>query len=334
MNISRLLVVLLLLVATSSATGEAIFKVATIAPDGTTWLRELRAAGKSVESDTQGRVKFKYYPGGVMGDDQAVIRKMRAGQLQGGILLTSVFAKRVPSVEVFTQTLHFKSYDEVDLVRDAMDPIIVRDLEVAGYICFGLSEIGFAYAMSKEPFTSIRDARKRKVWVPKGDQLAAGVLRSFGIAPKPLSPIDVLTGLQTGLIDTITSPASPAIALQWHSQIKYVLDLPLLYLYGVYVVNKKQFQRLSEADQANVRDHMGMAALNAGKQTREDNTVSMGVILRRGVQLLKPTEQEVAEWLAESSTAKEKLLNNGQMDSDLYARLDQETERVRQTLAK
>lgn len=337
MNTSKLLVVLLLLSLSVSVAGETkpiVFKVATIAPDGTTWMTELKEAARKVRVDTEERVKFKYYPGGVMGDDQAVIRKMRAGQLQGGIVLTSVFAKRVPSVEVFTQPLHFESYAEVDLVRAAMDHIVRQDLEEAGYVCLGLSEIGFAYAMSKQPLTSVKDAQRLKVWAPKGDQLAANVLASFGVTPIPLSPIDVLTGLQTGLIDTITSPASSAIALQWHSQIKYVLDLPLLYLYGVYVVNKKQFDRLSELDRKVVRKNMGMAADNAGKQTRLDNTVSMEVILERGAKLLKPTEKEIAEWTATAMAAKKELLDIGQLNSDLYARLDEETERARQKLGK
>ena len=329
MTISRHAVVAIVLASATCACAETVFKVATIAPDNTTWLNELRAAGKSVAQETEGRVKFKYYPGGVMGDDQAVIRKMRAGQLQGGIVLTSVFAKRAPAVQVFTLPLHFENYEEIDLVRSAMDQMVIEELEEVGYICFGLSEIGFAYAMSTAPIQTVEQIRKRKFWIPKGDQGSQNFLASFGITPKPLSPIDVLTGLQTGLIDTVASSPSAAIAMQWHGQVDYLLDVPLLYLYGVFVVNKRQFDRLSPEDQEIVRNHMGHAAANAGTTTRSDNTASLAVIESRGVKVLTPSEEEVQEWKAIAKAVKAELLESGKAAAELYARLERETERAR-----
>ena len=81
----------------------------------------------------------------------------------------------------------------------------------------------------------------------------ARALDTFGIAPIPLTVVDVLPGLQTGLIDTVASPPVAAVALQWHTQLDYVLDIPLMYVYGLLAVSERRFRRLSDTDAAAVR---------------------------------------------------------------------------------
>jgi TRAP-type C4-dicarboxylate transport system substrate-binding protein len=123
--------------------------------------------------------------------------------------------------------------------------------------------------MSKQPLASVADVRAAKVWVPDGDEGSARALRAFGVAPIPLSIADVLGGLQTGLIDSVAVPPVGAIALQWHTQLRHVTDLPLLYVYGLLVVANKPFAGLDVPDQAVVRRVMAGVVANVNTDSAE-----------------------------------------------------------------
>ena len=232
---------------------QTTFKVATVSPDGSAWMQDLRRTMDLLRAQTENRVQFRVYPGGVMGDDGAVLRKMRARQLHGGILQTGVLDNITNAVSLYNLPMFFRDFDEVTAVRKEMDPILIRELENKGFVSLGIVGLGFANAMSSKPGTAIADARRMKVWGPKGDPFTNRLLEVFGIVPKPLLLLDVLTGLQTGLIDTVASPPTAAIVLQWHTQLDYILDLPFMYIYSVFVLAKKEFEKLSVDDRALTR---------------------------------------------------------------------------------
>jgi len=320
MNISKILFSLCAMSVTFLADAATNFKIATISPDGSSWMKLLREGGRSVERATDGRVKFKFYPGGVKGDDQTVLKLMRVGQLHGGIVTTGVFNQIYPDVQVYNLPMHFRSPQEIDQVRVMLDPELMRGLENAGFVCFGIAEVGMAYAMGKKRATSIAGARRLKVWTPQGDEAAMRTLAAFGITPIPSSIANVLPGLQTGLFDTITTPPVAAVALQWHTQLRYVLDLPLMYVYGLFVVSATQFERLSDADQATLRSIMADVVRKADRQNRADDAATFDVLLAQGIELLTPSDDERREWRRVGEEAAEEWIDRGIVSRGLYQR--------------
>lgn len=270
---------------------------------------ELRDAAGSIEDETEGRVQFKFYAGGVMGDDFAVKRKMRARQLNGGILQTSVFTSDVPNLNVYNLPMQFKNVDEVEAVRLDMDRVLRAELEDSGYVSFGFLGIGLAYAMGSKPATTVQETRRLKIWVPKNDPSTELMLRAFGVNPIPLSTVDVLTGLQTGLIDTVASPPVAAVTLQWHTHIKYMLDVPFLYVFSVYVLDQRSFRNVSEDDQAIVRKYMNAAMQNAERKGIEDHSSAFDAMLDQGIELLQPDAEALAEWQRNADGAAEEWVN-------------------------
>ena len=266
---------------------------------------ELRKAADEIEEESEGRVQFKFYAGGVMGDDFAVKRKMRARQLNGGILQTSVFTSDVPNLNVYNLPMQFKNVEEVAAVRQEMDDILRNELEEAGYISFGFLGLGLAYAMGSKPATTVQDTRRLKIWVPKNDPSTELMLKAFGVTPIPLSTVDVLTGLQTGLIDTVASPPVAAVTLQWHTHIKYMLDVPFLYVFSVYILDQRSFRNVGVEDQAIVRRHMNSAMQNAEQRGVEDHASAFEAMLDEGIELLQPDEAARAEWQRNADGAAE-----------------------------
>lgn len=302
------LALLALLPLASSAT---TFKIASLAPDGTSWMKEMRTGAEVIKKRTAGRVTFRFYPGGVMGNDKSVLRKMRVGQLHGGALTGGGIAMIYPEAQVYTIPFIFHNYDEVDYARNLMDPVLMAGLKKKGYISFGISEGGFAYLMSNKPVGGIDDLKGLKVWVPDGDEVSRAGFEASGISPVSLPLTDVLTGLQTGLIDTVASSPIGAIALQWHTRVKHLTHSPLMYLYGSMVVSAKQFNKLNADDQKVVQEVMGGVFAKLNQLNRQDNKSALAALQKQGVGFIKPNEVETQRWRVSLSTAMQKLINEG-----------------------
>ncbi|MFV1997680.1 MAG: TRAP transporter substrate-binding protein DctP [Acidiferrobacterales bacterium] len=296
-------------------------KIATIAPDGTEWMIKMRAGAKEVKARTQGRVKFKFYPGGVMGSDKTVRRKIRIGQLQGGAITGGVLYDVYPDSQIYSLPLLFNSYKEMDYVRARMDKSVKQGLEKGGFVTFGFSEGGFAYIMSKKPIRTLEDFRQRKVWVPEGDLITRSVFEKIGVSPIPLPIADVYTGLQTGLIDTIGAPPIGAIALQWYTQVKYVTDTPLMYLYGVLAIERHAFNRIKPADQLIVRKVMGQVFADLNKQNRIDNESAKLALKKQGLEFVPLNEADFKQLKAQVAEARLELGKKGMYTQSMYQRL-------------
>lgn len=296
-------------------------KIATLAPDGTSWMKAFRDAAGQIENKTAGRVTLRYYPGGVMGDDKTVLRKIRVGQLHGGALGPNGMANIHPDSQILAVPLAFDNYAEVDKVRQEMDPFILGKLKEAGFVAYGLSEGGFAYMMSERRITNLKEAQGSKVWVPEGDPISRVALESLGISPVPLAMTDVLTGLQTRLIDAVAATATGAIALQWHTKVRHLTDLPLIYTYGTLALSEQALDKLSAADRDIVGQELRLALdrLNAG--SRLDNAEALKALKKHGVEIDPASAAEIVRWREKVNRAMETLTGDKALTPALLQQL-------------
>ncbi len=329
-SIVALLVCLILMPSVSVA---KTFKIATISPDGLSWMKKLRSGAKEIAKRTDNRVKFKIYPGGVQGDDYTVLRKMRIGQLHGGVVAASTLTRFYPDLQVYNLPLVFRDGAEVDYVRQRMDDRIVSGLEDAGIVTFNLTETGFAYMLTKEPVKSIQDLKKIKAWVPDGDPISAQLIQSFGISPIPLTLPDVLAGLQTGLVNGVAVPPLVALALQWHNQVKYVTDIPLVYIYSMLSLDKKAFASISTADQAIVKEVMNRVFLEVDRENRVDNLKAYDALISQGIEEVAPTDEQLEAWRVQAEASIESLVESGGISNESLSLLQQYLDEYRQSMA-
>ena len=297
------------------------FKLATVAPDGTAWMREMRAGAELIEERTDGRVQFKFYPGGVMGNDAQVLRRMRVGQIHGGAFAVSGMLDRYSAISLYGVPLLIRSHDEIDYVRQRMDPSLHQGLEDAGFISFGFIEGGFALMMANEPMRSVEDMRRRKVWIPEGDQASVVALEALGLSPVVLPITDVLTGLQTGLLDIVAASPTVALVLQWHTKIRYVTDLPVVYSMGIFALDARSFRQLSEGDQQVVRDVMTDVVQRLDRQARTDNAQAREAMENMGIEFVQVDPQGVSEWRATIAGAMPQMIRRNIVDARFYDQL-------------
>ncbi len=174
-------------------------KIATLAPEGSFWMVEMRAAAKEIETRTEERVNFRFYGGGVQGNDKQVRRKMRIGQLHGATFTSGALSQFVPDLELYALPLVFNNMNEVLYVRERMDRQLRDLLEQNGLVNFGIAGAGVSYLMSNKPVRSLSDMSRQKTWVQEGDNISYSAFKALGVAPVIMPLTDVLTGRRSRL---------------------------------------------------------------------------------------------------------------------------------------
>ena len=298
------------------------FKIATLSPDGSVWMEKMREGAEELARRTDNRVEMKFYPGGVMGDDKAVLRKIRIGQLQGGAFVSGSLSQFYPDNQIYSLPLFFRSFKEIDYVREHLDKQIIDGFEKGGFIIFGLAEGGFAYVMSTVPIRTVEDMRRQKVWIPDNDSMILEAIKAFDITPIPLTIADVRAGLQTSLIDTVTTPPIGALALQWHTQIKYLMDEPFLYIYGVLAVDRKIFKKISPGDQQAFREIMGEVFKALDRRNREDNIKAVEALRKQGIEFIKPNSEALKKWRKDASEVPNRLVKADRLSQEMVDTLE------------
>jgi len=272
------------------------FKIATLAPAGTIWMKAMKKGAKYINEKTDGRVKLKFYPGGVMGNDQSVHRKIKVGQLHGGAFTSGGLAHIYPGIHVLSLPMIFNSFDEVDYVRSSIDAYLKQNMEQGGFVLLGIAEGGFARILSKQPLTDLEAIRSSKVWIPEGDVMVQETYKTLGISPISLPISDVFTGLQTGLIETVSITSTAAIAFQWHSSTAYVTDTPLIYIIGLLAIEKKSFDKIKAEDQVIVKQEFDLVFKQLDVLNRSDNEKAREALKNQGIKFVKPSPEELKRW--------------------------------------
>jgi len=292
-------------------------KIATLVPEGSGWMREMRTAAEEVKAKTDGRVEIRYYPGGVMGDDATVLRKIKLGQLQGGALTGSEVSLIHKDAQIYSLPFLFASYAQIDAVRPQIDPLLKQAVKEKGFHVLSITGVGFAYLMSTHPLQSTEQLRQSKVWVPHNDRIAEATFVTGGVSPIPLPLADVFTSLQTGLIDTVGNTPAGAIALQWHTRVKHLFDLPLTYVVGYVLVDNKAWEKLAASDQASVEAALSAASQRLDADNRRGDESAMRALEGEGIVRFQPGSEEIAHWRAVGEQVQAQMLSNGDLSTEL-----------------
>jgi len=228
---------------------QTIVKFATLAPEGTAWMKTMRRFNDDIEAKTKGRVKFKIYAGGASGDEKDVARKIRLGQLQAAGFTGFGLGEIAPETRVLDTPFLFKNAAEIDHVYKLLDADFRKIFEARGYILLGWTEVGNVYLFANVPVAAPEDLQKVKMWIWEGDPIAEATFAAMKIKPIPLSITDVMTSLQTGMINAVYSAPATVIPLQWYTKMKYIMTMPIATASGAVVISRKSFDALSKEDQ-------------------------------------------------------------------------------------
>ena len=231
------------------ARAQTAIKCATLAPEGSSWMKVLKALSQDLETETGGKLKFKFYPGGVAGDEKDVVKKIRIGQLHAAGFTGVGLGEVAPELRLLDAPWLFRSHTELEAVRAKFSKELLAAVEKGGFVLLGWTDLGAVYVFSKHALSGPEDMKRAKMWVWEGDPIASGAYKALGVNPVPLSVIDVMQSLQTGMIDAVYGPPLGVIALQWHAKLRHIYPVPMAQASGAVLISKKFFDGLP-ADQA------------------------------------------------------------------------------------
>jgi len=322
-------ILLLALCITGAASAQTTLKIATVTPEGSQWMKDMRASAVEIKEKTEGRVIIKYYGGGSMGTDSQVLKRISIGALHGGVFTPSALMEKYGDIGLYGLPMVFENDEEANFVRSRLDSKIAAGLEEAGFVSFGFVATGFALIMSNEPVGELDDMKGKRVWVPEGDGISKATMEALSVTPIPLPLTDVYTALQTGALDIIAMSSVGAVILQYHTKVKYVTDVPLVYTFGFMAVSKKAFDKISTDDQLIVREILSELYARYDVLNVEDDREAKQALFNAGLERVVPDEEELDKIRAVLQVSNLDLAKQGVVSLDLYEEMLQYVEQRR-----
>lgn len=298
-NTHRLLAALAsaaILLGVSAAAHAEEWRVATLAPDGSAWMKVLGKGAQELKKATNGRVSIKYYTSGVQGDEKDVVRKMNMGGLDGAALTSTGLSLIDESIKVLELPMLFESVEELDYVRNKMWPIFERRFAKKGYKLLDPGDVGFIYFYSTRPVKSRADLSKHKVWMWAEDPIVRAMYKKLGVNGVPLGVPDVLPALNTGRIDAAYGSPLSTVALQWYTKVRYSTSMPMSYGLAASVIKKDKWDAMSPADRKTAGKVFQIQSKKLRKQVRRDNQRAFKAMTRSGVKVIDTPAEMVADF--------------------------------------
>ena len=299
---------MLLLASLAVYAQQYSIKFATIAPEGSTWMNVMKEYDAAIRKESGGRMGFKIYSGGVHGDEKNVLRKIRVGQLHSGGFTGLGMGEIAPKVRILDSPFLVRNEDEVDMLYKEYSKEFEQAFEEGGYVLLGWAEVGFVHVFTSGPIQKIEDLKGLKMWAWEGDPIAETAFRTLGINPIPLSFVDVMTSLQTGLIDAFYTTPYAAIALQWYARVKYMVDVPLADAAGSVLISKKYYDQLPKDLQEILLRNGRLYISKLTQLSRKDNSDSITELKKRGISILTANEKDLREYIEVGRRARRMLV--------------------------
>jgi TRAP-type C4-dicarboxylate transport system substrate-binding protein len=232
---------------------------------------------------------------------------MKSGEIQGGEFMAGEVVSMTSDLQLLGVPFTFNNYKEIDYALEKMTKHLNKQLEKRGYVVLGWLEVGFAYIMSVEPIGSLADLKGKKVWIPQGDRVSQALFEAMGVSPIPMTIADVMLALQTGQIDTVANSYVGSIALQWHTRIKYITDLPIFYVYGLLMITKEAYDNIPAEHKETVHQIMDSYFDEMKTDIRKNNMESAKTLGKRGIKFVPVTPEHNKELKQVVEEVKEQL---------------------------
>jgi TRAP-type C4-dicarboxylate transport system substrate-binding protein len=245
-----------------------------------------------IQTKTGGRVRFKIYAGGVQGDETDVVKKIRIGQLQAAGFTGVGLGQVAPEVRILDAPWLFRDNAEADFIRQSFAKDLNAAIEKGGYVLLGWTELGWVYVFSRGPINAPEDMQKAKMWVWEGDPIAQAAYEALGVTPRPLSVVDVMSSLETGMVDGVYGPPMGVTALQWFRRTRYIYDVPIADSNGAVLMSRKAFDAIPEADRRILLEVSARHLKRLGALSRKENEDALVALQKQGLILsAKPTPE-------------------------------------------
>lgn len=296
-RLAALVTLTLSLLIPSAAFAAGQLRIGTLAPKNSLYHRQLMEVGEAWRNAAGDGAKYLIYPDGSQGGETDMARRMRIGQLQGALLSVVGLREIEPSIAALqNMPLLFRSWDEVDYVREKMRPVMEKKFLDKGFVVLAWGDAGWVRFFSKEAAQRPDDFRRMKFFAWAGEAEQQEIMKSLGYTPVPLETSDILPSIQTGMINAV--PATPyfALASQVYTTAPHMLDINWAPIVGALVVTRKSWDEMSPAAREALRSAGEKAGLQMRTRARQEVDEAVEAMKKRGLQVHRPTPEQMKEW--------------------------------------
>lgn len=293
------LVAILLAIPAGGAAADTVLKMATLAPEGSSWMKLFHQWQHTVEARTDGRVRVKFYAGGVQGDEHDVLRKIRLGQLSGAAITAIGLAAIDPEVRALEVA---RTYEELDRLRAALGEPLVKKFEQKGFVLLGWGDVGPVHLFSQRPIRSMADLQQIKLWLWSDDPVSRQLLDALGVRGVPLGVPDVLPALSTGAVNAFFGSPLSTLALQWSTHTRYMTSLVIGQATGATILAKAAWQSIAAPDRDQILAASHAMESQVLARVRADNRRALETLKTSGLEEV-PTPPELARELERRTEA-------------------------------
>lgn len=300
-------------------------KLASLAPTGSPWDDGLKQIAADWQRISNGKVTLKIYPGGIAGDEEDMIRKMRIGQLNAAGLTGIGLCRIFPGILAVQLPLTMRTDEELFCVLDKMKPEFDRQLEKQGFKVLVWTKVGWAHFFSKEPVVRPKDLRDQKMFVYAGDPDGNQAWKDAGFHPVPLSPTDLMSSLQSGMVDAFTTTPLSAASYQWFGLAPHMCGMKWAPLIGGIVISMRTWKKVPK----DLRPKL-LAATEKTEQTLQANideadAKAIQIMKKHGLTVHPVPPEAVAKWKAATEKGFTKLIGKS-FDKDSYLKVKKHLE--------
>jgi len=289
-------VLLAFLLAAVSLPAQTIIRLGTLVPKGSPWHEILLNMGEEWKKASGGKIELRIYPGGEQGDEPEMVQKVRIKKLQSVALSGAGLSGIDADITALEIPMMLSSYEELDYVRDHISDRLEKGLLQHGLVVLNWGDAGWVHFFTKQPAMRPDDIRKMKLCVLQGDNSTFELYRINGFNPVALAATDILTGLQTGLIDAFQSPPLFALSNQWFGGARNMLDIPFAQLVGATVIDKEVWDKIPAPVQKEMMTSAKKAGVSLRDEIRKAESNSIPMMQQFGLNVVKPDPKALAEW--------------------------------------
>jgi|WetSurMetagenome_2_1015567.scaffolds.fasta_scaffold00476_5 TRAP-type transport system periplasmic protein len=292
-------------------------KLGSLAPAGSPWDKGLSRLGAEWQKISNGSVDLKVYPGGIVGDESDMTRKMRIGQLNAAGLSGVGLLRIYPEIITVQLPLFIRGNAELDYVLDKMKPEFSKQLEQRGFKVLIWSFVGWVHFFSKSPVVTPDDMKKQKLFVWAGDADAVQIWKECGFHVVPLTPTDLMPSLQSGMVDAFSATTLTAASYQWFGLAKNMCAMKWTPLIGGVVVSTSTWSKIDQ----DLAKKLEEAAAQVGADMQADilkaDDAALDIMKKNGL-VVNPVSAEAENaWRAAIQSGMEKgYLKN--ISKDVY----------------
>ncbi len=312
----RILIALLALAWTAQA--QTTIRLGTLAPRNSRWHKLLLEMGEKWKDASGGTVLLKVYPSGEQGDEPEMVQKMRIKALQAVAISGAGLSGIDGAVSALQIPLMYDSWGELDYVRERISARLEKGLATRGYIVLNWGDTGWVHFFSKKPGASPDDFRRMKICVLQGDATSFELYKQNGFQPVSLASTDILTGLQTGLIDAFQAPPAVALGSQWWSGAKNMLDLKLAPLTGATLISKDDWEKIPPATRAKLFEISQVFGPQIRDEIHKLEETSIALMRTFNLNVVPADAKTQAEWRTLIEGKLWPSLRGGGMPADLF----------------